>query len=194
MVNADLCNIKTYLIGNTMKYLSKEDYLSLIESARQDTEEYNELDNYNIPDDAWVPSESPNKIKMELARAASVHGIIDVLKYRKDQIRDAIYKCMNLQVGEFIIHIRRYNGYPKDKQFSGPLTLDIDVMQERYKTPSGAPCKMSYKFDFFQDNRFASQPWITHFDAAGHARDILVETVVEIVRWMQIIQRLTSFM
>jgi hypothetical protein len=176
-----------------MKYLSKEDYLSLIESARRDAEGHDELDNYDIPDDAWMPSESPNKAKMERARAASAYGMIDVLKYRKEQIRDAIYKSMNLQVGEFIIHIRRYSGHPKDKQLDGPLVLDIDIMQEKYKTPSGAPCKMSYKFDFFQDNRFASQPWITHFDAAGHARDIPVETVVEIVKYIQIIQRLNAF-
>lgn len=177
-----------------MKYLSKEDYLSLIESAQRDAEGYDELDNYNISDDAWMPVESPNKAKMERARTANAHGMIDVLKYRKEQIRDAIYKYMNLQVGEFTIHIRSYNGHPKDKQLDGPLVLDIDVMQEKHKTPSGAPCKMSYKFNFFQDNRFANQPWISKFSSSGKARDIPVETVVEVIRWMQALRRLNSFL
>jgi len=177
-----------------MKYISKEDYLSLIETVHRDSEGYDELDNYNTPDEAWIPSESPNKFRMERARAASVHGMIDVLNYRKEQIRDAIYKSMNLQVGEFIIHIRRYGGHPKDKQLYGPLVLDIDVMQEKLKTPSGSPCKMSYRFDLFQDNRFAKQPWITHFNAGGSARDIPVETVVEIVRWMQALRRMNAFL
>lgn len=176
-----------------MKFLSKEEYLRLIESVDADSEGYDELDNYDIPE-AWIPATSPNKEKMECARAASAHGIIDVLKYRKEQIRDAIYKCMNLRVGEFIIHIKRYNGHPKDKQLHGPLTLDINVMQEKYKTPSGAPCKMSYRFDFFQDNRFTNCKWISLFDSGGNARDIPIETVVEIVRWMQALRRMNAFL
>lgn len=175
-----------------MNFLSKEEYLQLIESA-QDDEGYDEMDNKDSPD-AWIPAESPIKWKMERTRAAASHGVIDVLKYRKEQIRDAIYKCMNLQVGEFIIHINRYNGHPKDKQLHGPLTLDINVMQERYKTPSGAPCKMSYKFDFFQDNRFSHCEWINLFASNGYANEVPIETVVNIVRWMQALRRMNAFL
>jgi len=176
-----------------MTFLSKEEYLRLIESAQKD-EEYDQVDSYDIPSDAWIPSESPNKEKMLRSWAASAHGMVDVLNYRKGQIQDAIYKCMNLQVGDFIIHIRRYSGHPKDKQLHGPLTLDISVMQEKHKTPSGAPCKMSYKFDFFQDNRFTDRPWITYFNSAGYATNVPVEIVIEIVKYMQALRKLSAFL
>jgi hypothetical protein len=176
-----------------MNFISKEEYLKLIESAQDDQEGYDQIDNYDISD-VWMQVEYPNKEKMLRAREASTHGMIDVLKYRKEQIRDAIYKYMNLQVGEFTIHIKRYNGHPKDKQLHGPLTLDISIMQEKHKTPSGSPCKMSYKFDFFQDNRFTKQPWITYFNASGYANDIPVETLVEVIRWLQALRRLNSFL
>ena len=176
-----------------MKSLSKEDYLRLIESAQRDEEGYDEVEHHDMAD-AWIPAESPNKEKMLRARAASSHGVIDVLKCRKEQIRDAIYKCMNLQVGEFLIHIRSYNGHPKDKQLHGPLTLNINVMQERTKTPSGAPCKMQYDFDLFQDNRFAGCDWISRFNARGYAQDVPIEIVVDIIRWMQALRRMNAFL
>lgn len=175
-----------------MNLLSKDEYLRLLESV-QSEEDYQETDYDGIPDDAWIPAEPVDKAKIAREMEARSHGVIDVLKYRKEQIRDAIYKCMNLQVGEFIIHIRRYNGHPKDKQLNGPLTLDINLMQERYRTPSGAPCKMQYTFNPFLDNRFTNQPWLTYFDR-GWAKDIPVETMVDIIRWMQALRRMTAFL
>lgn len=171
--------------------ISKEDYWKLIESAQEDDDD---MMGMSYSEEAWIPAVSPAKEKMDAARAASAHGMVDVLKYRKEAVQEAIYKCMNLQVGEFIIHIKRYNGHPKDKQFVGPLTLDINVMQERYQTPSGAPCKMSYKFDFFRDNRFTNRPWLSYFDSSGNAEEVPVETLVEIIRWMQALRRMNAFL
>jgi len=74
------------------------------------------------------------------------------------------------------------------------LTMDITVYQEKYRTPSGAPCKMSYKMDFSQDDRFSNRPWITYFNTQGRAHNIPVETVVEIVRWLQALKRMNAFL
>ena len=149
-----------------------------------------------VPDSAWIPAESPAKEKMNLRRAADATGVIDVLKYKKPQIREALYRSINLQVGEFIIHVDEYHGRPAIKKMppQAELTMDIQVMQEKYKTPSGAPCKMTYKMDFFKDNRFAECPWISYFTFKGAAHNIPMETVVNIVKHMQIIQRLNAFL
>jgi hypothetical protein len=178
-----------------MTFISKEEYLKLIESAQIDEEDT--MDDYsNIPESAWIPAESPAKDQMNRARAANSHGVIDVLKYKKEQIKDALYKCINLQVGEFIIHVEEYHGRPNIKKTAplAELTMDVSIMQERYQTPSGAPCKMAYKMDFFRDNRFATRPWLTYFNSNGAAHNIPVDTVVDIVRWMQALRRMNAFL
>jgi uncharacterized FlaG/YvyC family protein len=175
-----------------MTFISKEEYLQLIKTAQEDT-----MDDYpNIPDSAWMPAESPAKDKMLRARAAGSQGVIDVLKYKKPQIRNALYQSINLQIGEFIVHVEEYHGRPAVKKMPphAQLTMDIQVMQEKYKTPSGAPCKMSYKMDFFQDNRFVNCPWISYFSSKGVAHNIPMETVVDIIKYMQIVQRLNAFL
>jgi len=169
-----------------MAFLSKEEYLRLIESARLDEEGYDELD-YHAPE-AWIPAVSPAKEKMERARAISNHGVIDILNHRKDQIKDALHKNINFRIGEFTIHIRKY------KQTGDLLSLDIFVMQQKYQTPSGSPCNMSYKADLFRDNRFINKPWLAYFDSSGRGKDIPIETMVDIVRWLQALNRMNSFL
>jgi hypothetical protein len=174
-----------------MKSISKDEYWKLIQSSYEDEDELSYADDY---DNGWIPATYFAKQRMEQSKQAIINStVIDVLKYRKEQLKDTIYKYMNLKVGEFLIHIRSYNGKPTDKQ-AEPLTLDIVVMQEKTKTPSGSPCKMSYKMDFFQDNRFTGRPWLAHFTSAGYATHIPVETVIDIVKWMQSIYRLSAFL
>ena len=176
-----------------MTFLNKEEYLKLIEEAYSNEDD---VDNYDIPDSSWMPSESPAKARMERARAASNHGIIDVLKYKKEQIQEALYQHVNLRVGEFLIHIDEYHGLPSIKKMPphAQLTMDIVIMQEKNRTPSGAPCKMHFKMDFFKDNRFTNKSWISYFTSSGKAHNIPVETVVDIIRWMQALRRMNAFL
>jgi hypothetical protein len=53
---------------------------------------------------------------------------------------------------------------------------------------------MSYKMDFFRDNRFSNCPWLSYFNSSGRAHDIPADTVVNIIKHMQMIQRLTAFL
>jgi hypothetical protein len=176
-----------------MKFLSEKEYLDLIESSQMDEEEYEQLDDYDLSN-AWIPAESPNKDKMLRAKSASAHRVIDILNYPKDKIKDAIYNSMNLQVGEFLIIIEKYHGHPKDKQLSGTLTLDVNIMQTKYKTPSGFPCKMSYFFNFFKDRRFSNCSWIANFNSSGSAENISSDQLVEIIKYLQFTQRFTVFL
>lgn len=172
-----------------MTFISKEEYLKLIQAAQNEED----MEEYSVPEAAWIPATPPAKARMELAKAAISNGVIDVLNYKKERLHDILYKKTNLQVGEFTIRIEEYHGRP-NKDAAVQLTMDILVWQERYQTPSGSPCKMSYKMDFFRDNRFSNCPWLSYFNSGGRAHDIPADTVVSIIKHMQMIQRLTAFL
>lgn len=183
-----------------MSFISKDDYLKLLESVQQ--EDFDQIDHLDPPDTAWIPARSSAHDMLEKARARQSYGILDIVEYKREQIQEALYECINLQVGEFIIHVEEYHGRPaklsKAKNTSpspaSELTMDIVVYQERLTTPSGIPCKMQYMMDFFQDNRFTNQAWLSHFTHKGRARNIPVETVVDMIRWLQALNRMNAFL
>jgi hypothetical protein len=177
-----------------MNAISKEDYLKLLEDLANDQYGYDEQpEDTHVPDEAWIPSESVAK---EMIRMKNLHGKIDVTKFRKDKIQDALYKCMNIQVGDFLIKIESYHGHP-DKFGKGVnLTMDIEVWEKRYQTPTGRPCNMDFRIDWSRDNRFFGRKWLDYFGGGTNSSgiNVPVETVVEIVRWMQALKRMTAFL
>lgn len=174
--------------------ISKEEYQKILEEIYN--EQYNdEPETDLIPDDSWIPAESSAKEAM-LRATNNKHGIIDVTKFRKEKIQDALYKCMNIQVGGFLIRIDSYNGEPGKLSKGATLSLDIEVWEKRFKTPSGNPCNMDFRMDWSKDNRFFGRPWLKHFGNgnSSSAHDVPVETVIEIVRWMQALKRMNAFL
>lgn len=177
-----------------MTPISKDDYLKLLEDLSNDqygSDDYS--DEQHIPDEAWIPSESGVK---EMIRFKNLHGKIDVTKYRKEQIQDALYKCMNIQVGEFLIKIESYHGQPDKFGKGANLTMDIEIWEKRYVTPTGRPCNMDFRIDWSKDNRFFGRKWLSYFSGGtrSSAFNVPVETVIEIVRWMQALKRMTAFL
>lgn len=172
--------------------ISKETYLKLLESlAEQD-----DLESYEstyIPEESWIPSESRAKEEMMKARARN-QGTVDCLKLKKDKIKEAIYKNSNIKVGEFMIKITEYHGLLDKKGVGTDLKMDLSVWQTKYKTPSGNPCKMDYRMDFSKDNRFINRPWLNYFGPGGSAHNMPVEILIDVIKWMQIIQKLTAFL
>lgn len=173
-----------------MNSISKEEYLKLLEEISNHQYDDEEDDVPNVEDDSWIWAESPAKDRM---MRLNHHGVIDVTKFRKEKIRDALYKCTNIQVGSFMIRISTYHGYPDKLGKGTDLTMDIETWEKRYKTPSGNPCNMDFRVDLSDDNRFTGRPWLLLFKGSS-ARKIPVETVVEIIRWMQAIKRMTAFL
>lgn len=175
-----------------MTSISKEDYQKLLEElADQQYSMDEEVDINQIPDDSWIPSESFAKEKMKQANQS---GIIDVTKFRKDKIQEALYKYINIKIGIFLIRIDTYHGYP-DKTGKGVnLTMDIGVWETKLKTPSGNPCKMEYRINLHKDNRFTNRPWLVYFNDSGEATHMPVETVVDVVRWLQALKRMNAFL
>jgi len=172
-----------------MSPISKEDYLKLLEEIADEEQD----DVPDVSDDSWIWSEAPIKEKI---RFSNLHGIVDVTKYRKDKIQDALYKCMNIKVGDFIVKIDTYHGYPDKLGKDVGLTMDIEVWEKRYKTPSGNPCNMDFRIDWSKDNRFFGRPWLKYFSggSSSSASHVPVDTVIEIIRWMQAIKKMGAFL
>ena len=169
-----------------MNSMTKEEYLKLLDEI--DNEDQDE--NLDIPDESWIWAEPPIKQKI---KHNTLNSMVNLTTCRKDKIQEALYKCMNIQVGNYLIRISSYHGEP-DKFGNGTgLTMDICVWEKRYKTLSGNPCNMDYMVDLSKDNRFTNQPWLKLFDGY-YAKSVPVDTVVDIVRWMQALKRMTAFL
>ena len=174
-----------------MSAISKEDYLKLLEELSKEQDNPYDIETYPIPEDAWIPAESSAKEKM---KPPNNTGTVDLINYKKDKIQDALYKFTNIRVGKYLIRIHNYNGYPDKKGKGANLSLDIEVWETAYTTPSGAPCKMDYNKNFHKDNRFRGKPWLHYFTVGGWACDIPVETVVDVIKWLQTVQKLSAFL
>lgn len=174
-----------------MNHLSKEDYLRLLEElSKEDDLDSETPSGIDVLDVSWMPSESSAKAKM--LKSLNFNGTIDATHLKKEQIKEAIAKSKNLQVAHFSIKIRGF--YVSDKQNNSFMHLDI--YERRTKTATGQPCNMDYKLDVFGDKRFAGRPWLQLFNnnRAGTATNVPIDTVVDIVKWLQALKKLAVFL
>lgn len=173
-----------------MSNFSKEDYLKMLEAmANQQYDEPEESVVNDVPDNAWIWGSSPLKEKLMFAK---LHSTTDATNLHRDQIKKAVQNTRNIQVGHFSIKIKGY--YQSEKL--GNDFMHIDVYERRSKTASGMPCNMDYKAELVDDKRFANRPWLTYFskDSPGTAKNVPIDTVVDIIKWLQALKKLTVFL
>jgi len=171
-----------------MKSLTDQDYLELIQLL-VDQQYDHAIDDYDVVKMEWIPSEP--EIKQKIHRASSA-GMIDLTSVKSSKLKEEILKCTNLRVGPFKIRIKRYNGVPSQQGMQ--MTVDMEVWEERTKTPSGMPCKIDYPMVFVKDNRFTNRPWLKYFNQGNFGSNVPIDTAVEIVRWMQAVKKLSAFL
>jgi hypothetical protein len=171
-----------------MSPISKDDYLRLLQEY-VDQQYDDAIDNYNIEEMEWM---NEPEIKMKVIQANS-NGTIDLTDVKADKIKDELFKCTNLKVGNFKIRINRYHGLPSED--GSRIVMNLEVWEEKKQTPNGHPCKIDFPLIFHKDTRFAGRAWvIKYFDKKNVAYNVPVETVIEIVRWMQACQKLSAFL
>lgn len=165
-----------------MSNFTKQEYLELCQRLLD--EQYSSDDESDDTSAiAWIPAESEIKNKMTAVRNAQ--GFIDLTKMKKEKIKEAIQKCDNFRVHDFTIRINHYN----DKSDSFSITL----YEDKTKTPSGNPCKMTYPVLIEKDSRFNGRSWITYFKGSKYGGNIPTDTLIEIIRFLQIIKKLSAF-
>lgn len=167
-----------------MKTLTDNEYLDLIQklSDCQYDEEYDDIDmNYEV-------YEAKSAVKKFIP---NTNGFINLTEIASDKIKDAIFKYANLQIGDFKICITKYNGEPG--QEGATITTNIEIFETRYKTPAGYQCKIDYPVVFEKDKRFTTKSWIKYFNT-NFGDNIPIDTVVDIIRWLQAITKYPAFL
>jgi hypothetical protein len=173
-----------------MGTFTKEEFLRLVERLTE--QQYGgEIDEPESEETVWMPADPPAKDKIKYP---SSNGVIDLTNVKKDKIKDALYKCTTLKVGHFTVKISKYHGYPDKNGKGQDLKLDLTFWHEVYRTPSGAPCRMTYKLDVAKDNRFSNRPWLSYLSGTSAARNVPIDTAVDIIRWFQGVIRMTAFL
>jgi len=170
--------------------ISMEEFLKLIKEVMEEEE------NLKEDDEAWIPSTSKilekyNKSKKNLSSNKS--GSIDVTNMKKDEILKYIKIRNEFKVGDFIIHVS--DGSKEDH-------VNIHILENQRKTASGFPCNMLVKKDVIKDKRFSSCPWISYFyynckygkTSRRTAIDVPVEEIINIIKWVKAINKMTAFL
>ena len=169
-----------------MKSFTNEAYLALCQKLLE--EQYDEaLDDYNIEEMEWMPSESEGKKKREKANTS---GMIDLTEVKSNTIKPQLFKCTNLKVGLFKLRI----GHCNDDEPDDKAAFSIEAWEERHKTPNGMPCKIDFPMIFAKDSRFRDRPWLKHFGSGSIAYRVPADTLVEIIRWLQVVKKLSAFL
>jgi hypothetical protein len=173
-----------------MRNFSKEEYLALVRQLTED--QYDELGDEDPQEIEWIPAVPEIKEKIMKLRSDAV---TDLTKLKKSQLMDSLFKTNNLKVHGFTIKIARYHGDPDQK--GGELTVDFTLYHEVYETPNmKAPCRMTLPCNIHKDTRFLGRSWLKHFDAAtgSHATKVSTETLIDIVRWIQVAVKYPAFL
>lgn len=171
--------------------LTKEEYIKLLEEIADQQYNCDPAEDMVIADDSWIWADPPAKEKM---KAHNGYGTCNAIGLKREKIQEMLYKYKNIQVGHFLIRISEYHGFPDKFGKGKDLTMDIEIWERKFRTPSGNPCQMDYRADLSQDNRFFGRPWITLFATSSSASHVPVETVVDIIKWMQAIKKLSAFL
>jgi hypothetical protein len=166
-----------------MSSLNKNDYLELLKKLLD--QQYNDAEE-DVEENAWIPAESPLKDKIPIFVQS---GIIDLTNAKKDKIKHQLFQSTNFRVDHFLIKLKKSTV----SKIGSNLELEIQVFEEKFKTPSGAPCRMTYRLDIFKDNRFKDFIHLSKFKNS-YASKVGSEVFVDLIRWMQAIRRMTAFL
>lgn len=172
---------------------NRDEYLKILQELVD--QQYNDTNTQDIEqEDTWIYAESPLLEKIKKSKP-NYHGVIDVTNFKRHKIRDALYDYMQFRVGEFLIKIITYQGESNKKLADdAKTTVNVSLWEKKFTTPSGNPCNMDFKLNILKDNRFHGKPWLLLFNSSGSGYNIPITTMIDIIRWMQAIQKLTAFL
>lgn len=169
-----------------MSSFTNQEYLELCRALAE--AQYDSTEEEELVEMEWIPSEPPAKKRF----APNTNGTIDMTDTRSNLIRNLLWKCTNIKVGNFKIKINSYTGEPG--QHGALVSMRLSVWEEKHKTPNGHPCRMDFPVNWAKDNRFTGRPWLKYFTGGYENGTIPIDTVVDIIRWMQAIKKLTAFL
>jgi hypothetical protein len=175
--------------------LSTQEYYDLIKKLiEQQYTDDSEPESTTSYSDGWIPASPEIKQKMKLL---ADEGTVDLTNVKSNKIKELIIQSKNksvksgIKIGDFLIKITRSECYNPDMS---DLIVDICVYEEQHKTKSGAPAKLLFKIDTIKDSRFTQCSWNSYFNQFKSAKNVPINILVEIVRWLRAVKKLTAFL
>lgn len=170
-----------------------DEYLKILQELVDQQYSEEESDTLESPENAWIYSEPEIKLRLKKF-IPNYHGVVDVTNFKQKEIEKAICEYMLIRVDNFLLKINSYQGDPHTKNGNANLTMNIGLWEKRFQTPSGNSCNMEFKLAIHKDTRFTGRPWLKLFTQDGSAVKVPHQTVVEIIRWLQAVRKLTAFL
>jgi hypothetical protein len=168
-----------------MSSFTNKEYLELCRALAE--AQYDSTEEDEPVEVEYFPYEPPAKKRFK----PNTQGVVDLTNTKSNQIKELLWKCTNLKVGNFKIKISHYTGEPGQ---NGPMvSMRLSVWEEKHKTPNGHPCRMDFPVIWSKDTRFTGRPWLKYFTGSSY-QAIPIETVVDIIRWFQIVNKLPAFL
>lgn len=120
-------------------------------------------------------------------------GVVDLTKTNKDKIIQAIIKSSNIRIYEFLIKIDSRILIDVATKKSTNI-YDIVIYEENGKNHFGMPNKLLSKVNPTSDKRFEDREWTKHFNnGIKKGMNIDLETMYDIIKWLQMIKKLSAF-
>ena len=120
-------------------------------------------------------------------------GVVDLTKTNKDKIIQAIIKSSNIRIYEFLIKIDSRILIDVATKKSTNI-YDIVIYEENGKNHFGMPNKLLSKVNPTSDKRFEDREWTKHFNnGIKKGMNIDLVTMYDIIKWLQMIKKLSAF-
>jgi hypothetical protein len=182
-----------------MNSLTNQEYLELCQKL-VDQQYDDAVDNYDAFKMEWISAEPEAKEKII---NYNDRCIFDLTTVHSSKIKEQLLLNNNFRVGKFKIRIFRYQqrhqilpkkGLTVSNILNDKIFNAIEIWEERNRTPNGIPCKIDYPMIFDEDDRFTGCEWVGYFGDGNEGRSIPINTVVEIVRWLRCVMKLSAFL
>jgi hypothetical protein len=160
-----------------VKNFSKEEYLKLIQELLDNQYDNEEEDNSLF---VWLPAESEIKEKIKIKELNN--GFIDGTNVKSIEFKKLLTLNGNVRFGLFMI-VRT-----SKMQCNGSIITNLYIYEDHK-----ANSNISSKVDVIKDSRFISRVWKKYFNSYKEGVDIPIDTVVEIARYLQVLQKLAAF-
>ena len=161
-----------------------EEFLNLAKSLVDEQYDANVNDYQEVLDRGQEQLEKYQQ-QEKIIQANSSNNATDL---KQEKIRAAIENSGNLEIGKFTLKILRPEGTrSKEYQKLREGLLNISIYEKGLD-------KLHRKVKVAEDNRFKEAEWISYFkDPLRSGREVPIETVVEIVTWLQAIEKMLLF-
>lgn len=161
--------------------LTKEEYIAMV--AKLVDQQYGrELDNDD--DEPHHLSGSP-----EIPTRPNPNSIINITDHKRNDIPIELLRACNFKIGNFLIKIH-HNMTNED----GYACYSFKLFEESPYTYLNRPSIKTTKITPCNDSRFDGRSWLSYFGQRSFAEQMIVSELLDMIRWLQAIGKMTAFL